>query len=92
MTVHKSYLERAGITKGNIYLLLTILSGGGVIEKSHFDSTSSMQAQLTEQTTALALVQQIQGQTDKKLDDLSREVRQLTRAIDRSGLKVTSNP
>ena len=91
MSPPKSYLEKAGMTRGSLYVLGMILSGGGFIEKNHFDSTSAMQAQLIEQTTAIALIQQEQGQQEKKLDELSREIRQLTRAFDTSVKELAAN-
>ena len=91
MSPPKSYLEKAGMTSGSLYVLGVLLSSGGFIEKNHFDSTAAVQAQLQEQSTAIALIQQEQGQQEKKLDELSREIRQLTRAFDKSVKELAAN-
>ena len=89
----KTYLEKAGITKGTVYSILVVLSGGGLIEKNHGDSTTALQAQMAQAQTSIALVQQSNDILSKKVDQIDRDLRQLTRAVDRaSSGKVASNP
>lgn len=71
-----SYLEKAGITKGNMYLIGIILTGGGY---EHFNKGE----EIASMNTQVALLAQQAGQDEKKLDELSKEVRALTRAVDR---------
>jgi septal ring factor EnvC (AmiA/AmiB activator) len=81
--VKKTYLEKMGFTRGSAYVLGVLISGGGFVEKNHYDSTSAIQAQLAEQATSIALIQQEDTQQDKKLDQMDHDLRMLTRAIDR---------
>lgn len=76
------YLGKAGLNKGALYAIGIILSGGGYIEHSHTDGASAMHAQLAEQATAIALLQQSNTFLDKKLDQLDRDLRNLTHALD----------
>ena len=46
-------------------------------------SLAGLRAQLAEQATSIALIQQEDTQQDKKLDQMDHDLRMLTRAIDR---------
>lgn len=87
-----SYLERAGLSKGSVYAIGILLAGGGYTEKHRSDSELAMQAQIVEMTTAVALNQQLGAIQGKKLEDLDRDLRALTRAVDRLPLRVAAIP
>lgn len=92
--VAPTYLERMGFTKGTAYILGLILAGGGELQHTHNGAVEAIQAQLAEQTTAIALIQQSEAVNDKHLADLDRDLRALTRCFDRmsGGKAVASNP
>lgn len=51
-----------------------------------------MEAQIAEMSTAVALSQQLGSIQGKKLEDLDRDLRTLTRAVDRLPLRVAAIP
>ena len=78
-----AYLRKAGLTRGNVYLMFLVLTGGGYVEKHHNDDGAAMQAQIAALDTSLALCQQSQGIMKDQLAQLDRDVKALTRAVDR---------
>ena len=82
----RSFLQKIGVDKSTAYVLGIFLSGGGYIEKNHTDSVAALTAQISELTTGLALAQQIEGQQEKHIESLDRDIRALTRSVDRSSL------
>ena len=78
-----AYLKKAGLTRGNVYLMFLVLSGGGYVEKHHNDDGAAMQAQIAALDTSLALCQQSQGFMRDQLAQLDIDVKALTRAVDR---------
>lgn len=78
-----AYLRKAGLTRGNIYTMLVLITGGGYVEKHHGDDSSAMQAQIASLDTAVALCQQSQTFMEKRFDELDRDLKDLTRAVNR---------
>ena len=78
-----AYLKKAGLTRGNVYLMFLVLTGGGYVEKHHNDDGAAMQAQIAALDTSLALCQQSQGFMKDQLAQLDIDVKALTRAVDR---------
>ena len=78
-----AYLKKAGLTRGNVYLMFLVLTGGGYVEKHHNDDGAAMQAQIAALDTSLALCQQSQSFMKDQLAQLDIDVKALTRAVDR---------
>lgn len=78
-----AYLKKAGLTRGNVYLIFLVLTGGGYVEKHHNDDGAAMQAQIAALDTSLALCQQSQSFMKDQLAQLDIDVKALTRAVDR---------
>ena len=78
-----AYLKKAGLTRGNVYLMFLVVTGGGYVEKHHNDDGAAMQAQIAALDTSLALCQQSQSFMKDQLAQLDIDVKALTRAVDR---------
>ena len=78
-----AYLKKAGLTRGNVYLMFLVLTGGGYVEKHHNDDGAAMQAQIAALDTSLALCQQSESFMKDQLAQLDIDVKALTRAVDR---------
>lgn len=80
----KNFLQKIGVDKSTAYLICLMVSGGGYVEKAHVDATSTIQAQIAELNTSLALSQQSAAMTEKRLDAIDHDLRALTRAFDKN--------
>ena len=78
-----AYLRKAGLTRGNIYVILIALAGGGYEHSSKGDELAAMQAQLAAVDTSVALCQQSETFMEKRFDELDKDLKALTQAVDR---------
>jgi septal ring factor EnvC (AmiA/AmiB activator) len=79
----EAMLQRSGMTKGTLYLMGMILSGGSYLEKTRDDTSAVTQAQIAALDTSLQLQRQEQNFMKEKLEQLDKDVAQIGHAIDR---------
>jgi hypothetical protein len=77
------FLGLGSLTRGQLLSICVFLSGGGLGYSQLHDHSENVETRVQSLEVQLAVIQSQGAQTQKSMDELTREVRDLTRFADR---------